>query len=224
MGQEDIWKNGEGDNWFKRNHGYLVSWQPENDMPLKLLNKYPIIPKKVLEVGCCNGYRLATIAKKHKSLCYGIDPSAEAIEDGKRRYPSINLSVGVASDLHFKDGEFDMVVINFVFHWLARERLLRAVSEIDRILKWEGYLLVGDFLPVSPCKVKYHHISEVETWTYKQNYCEMFTRSNLYNIVGAITGSHLTGKISNKATSDHKTSYFLLQKRAEYAEVKLKPE
>jgi len=223
MGQENLWINGEGNNWFSRNKDYLYSWQAKNDLPLQLIEKFRFVPKKVLDVGCGNGVRLAAITQKYSAECYGIDPSKDAVGDGKRRYPSIRLSVGVASDLKFQESEFDLVLVNFVFHWMAREKLLRAVSEIDRVLQWEGYLLIGDFLPTSPCRVKYHHLPDVEAWTYKQNYSELFTSSNLYHLVGAITGSHMAESISADAASDYRTSYFLLQKKAEYVEVKLKP-
>ncbi len=222
MDQETVWVNGEGDNWFLRNKATLNSWQAENDLPLQLIKMFRIVPKKALEVGCANGYRLVAIAQQYGASCYGVDPSAEAIQDGKHRYPFIHLSRGVASELPFQDGEFDLVVINFVFHWLAREKLLRAVSEIDRVLKWDGYLIIGDFSPANPCKVRYHHLLDDDVWTYKQDYSKLFCSSRLYHIVGEVIGSHSSGKISAEAASDERTGVFILQKAVEYEEVKLK--
>lgn len=225
MDQETAFLNGEGDNWFLRNRSQLTNSQKvEGDSVLRLVEMFRLTPRKVLEVGASNGVCLAAIAEKYDATCFGIDPSEKAIKDGNERYPSLRLYKGVASGLPFDDEEFDLVVANFVFHWVDRGRLLKSVSEIDRVLQWGGYLAIGDFLPPSPCRTKYHHLPTAGVWTYKQDYSQLFTASSLYHLVGGITGSHSNHEISAEVLSTDRTATFLLQKKAEYVEVKLKGE
>lgn len=223
MDQETTFLRGEGDKYFRRNRNYFTSPKP-NDFPLYLLETFKIVPKKMLEVGASNGFRLAAIADKYGATYFGIDPSEEAVRDGSQRFPSIRLKRGVASVIPFEDEEFDLVVINFVFHWIDRAKLLKCAAEIDRVLQWDGFLVVGDFLPPSPCKVKYHHLPSANVWTYKQNYSELFTGSGLYHIVGLVTGNHRNNEISAEVSPQDRIGAFLLQKRMRYVEARLDSE
>ncbi len=220
MNQEGIFMGGEGDGWFRMNRDYLTEVR-SNDLPLYLLQTYNIVPVKALEVGARNGFRLAAIAEKYGADYSGIDPSEEAANDGKKRFPKIHLNRGTAGVLPFADGEFDLVIANFVFHWLDRENLLRSAAEIDRVLKWDGFLIIGDFLPPSPSKTRYHHLPDADVWTYKQNYSELFTGSCLYHVVGSVTANHASNEITAEVAPQDRIGTFLLQKRAGYAETRL---
>ncbi len=52
--------------------------------------------------------------------------------------------------------------------------LTRAIAEIDRVVKWNGYLVLDDFLPDFPTKRHYHHRTGEPIFTYKQDYAEIF--------------------------------------------------
>ena len=192
MDQTKYFQEGEGDAWFRRNSARLGE-NPENDVPLTLIKSSGIRPIRVLEVGAANGYRLAWIHEFWQSECWGVDVSQEAVHTGSSRFPQIHLRVGAAHDLSFDGsftGAFDLVVVNFVFHWVDRSLLLKSISEIDRVLCQEGYLLIGDFYPDYPSKTTYHHLPEQEVWTYKQDYAAPFIASGLYTLVAMATGAH----------------------------------
>ncbi len=220
MEQEKVFISGEGNNWFRRNRDYVTgSHFVERDQVLSLMRMFKLAPRKVLEVGASNGFRLAEIARQYNAEGYGIEPSAEAVKDGQVRFPFLHLSQGLASSMPFKDEEFDLVVVNYVLHWIDREKLLKSVAEIDRVLQWNGYLVLGDFFPLSPGKTRYHHLPNDDVWTYKQDYSQLFTASNLYQLVGNIIGSHSGQKVGADIPSEDRTVVFLMQKKADYPEM-----
>lgn len=101
MDQETIFLNSEGDNWFLRNRDSLASPQHfESDLVLRPVEMFRLTPRKVLEVGAGNGFRLATIAQKYGASYFGVDPSEEAIKDGNKRYPLLHLWGGWQEAFH----------------------------------------------------------------------------------------------------------------------------
>jgi SAM-dependent methyltransferase len=189
--QDDLFFDTEGDAWFNRNSKVLGT-NFENDFPLKLIDLFDLKPTKVLDVGAANGYRLAEISRRFGSGVYvAIEPSHEAIMDGQKRFPFIEFRRGLMYDLPLQEDEvFDLVIVNFVFHWISRDKLFSSVSELDRAIADGGYLILGDFLPDMPTKVKYHHLPDQEVFTYKQSYADIFLSSGLYTLVAQLTFDH----------------------------------
>lgn len=191
MNQEEIFEKGEADNWFQRNQGVLVGRETgEGDPVFGLLQDFQVKPTRALEIGASNGYRMHSLYKKYGCSVAAIDPSAGAVEDGKKRYPEIDMRVAMAHDLPFKDAEFDLVVVHGVFCWVDRAHLLAALSEADRVLADGGILSVGDFLPPQPERVRYHHLPEEKVYTYKQDYSAVFRASNCYELINQTVFDH----------------------------------
>jgi SAM-dependent methyltransferase len=179
-GVRAFWQE-EADNWFKRNCAALGK-APADDKILGRLGAIGIAGKKVLEIGAANGWRIAALVRLG-AAAIGIEPSAMAIEDGRRRFPGIRLEPGVGHDLSlFADGEFDVVYLSYVLHWIERRRLMQTASEIDRVLKDGGWLLIDDFCPDLPHRLLYHHRTDIKLFTYKQDYAGIFTGANLYRL------------------------------------------
>lgn len=214
MNQEMIFQKGEGDNWFQRNAEALLKIKKEfkRDWPLRLIKKAGLHPKHVLEIGASNGWRLAVIHDLYRAKCTALDPSKKALADGRLRYPDIMFKRGVASALPFKDNEFDLVIVSFVFHWLDRSTLLRSISEADRVLKLGGYLLVMDFLPDKPEKVPYHHLSLGKVFTYKCDYARLFTASGLYQQISKVIFDHSDRKEKKVIPPEERAACALLRK------------
>ena len=194
--QASAFSSGEGDAWFNRNRDKLGA-DPEHDEPLKLLELVGSTPNRVLEIGAANGFRLEWLRQRYGASCSGVEPSADAVEDGVSRYPEISLKRGLAHKLAFPDGSFDLVIINFVLHWIDRNLLTRTMAEIDRVLEDGGHVLIGDFSPDVSTTVGYHHLPDSGLWTYKQNYPGMFEATELYRIVAGITWQ--SGEPSNRS-------------------------
>jgi len=187
MKLDDIFFSFEGNNWFKRNKD---SFNIKNDVPLKLMEIYNLKPKRVIELGCSNGWRLNQIQKKLGKgvYCAGVDAGAEAIDDGAKNFPDIVLRQGLLSNIPFSE-EFDLAIVNFVLHWVDRSTLLKSISEIDSLVKEGGYLIIGDFYPDFPQKRNYHHLQE-KVYTWKTLYNKILTSSNLYKEIAFISYDH----------------------------------
>ncbi len=85
---------------------------------------------------------------------------------------------------------FDLVVVNFVLHWVDRSTLARSISEIDRVVTDGGHLILGDFLPDSPLRRSYRHRKDERVYTYKQDYARIFEALCTYKELARMTYDH----------------------------------
>jgi SAM-dependent methyltransferase len=190
--QSQVFADGEGDAWFRRNRTALAGRPPHDwieHFVSQIENRLQIA--SVCDLGCANGWRLAALAdllNPAAALC-GVDASAEAVADGQRRFPRLQLSQGVLSKLPY-ERSFDLVIVSFVLHWVDRGELVRVLAEIDRIVAWSGYLIVSDFFPDRPSRRKYHHLPDRDVHTYKQDYAGAFENLGLYRRIAQATFSH----------------------------------
>jgi SAM-dependent methyltransferase len=209
--QDEIFSTLEGDKWFERNKAALEQFDPEADFPLRLMQLYHLHSHRVLEIGAANGFRLAAIAERYGARVVAIEPSLEAIQDGKARYPCVEFVQSAACTIPLQE-LFDLIIVNFVFHWIDRVNLLRSVAEIDRLLVDGGFLIIGDFYPSNLMRVRYHHLPEEEVYTYKQNYAATFMASGLYHPVGLITGNHSSRSLVRESAEAERIGVWLLRK------------
>ena len=190
MSQVDLFSIGEGDAWFERNRTVLLESE-KTDWPSEMLAKLPEVTSSssILEIGCANGYRLAYLQKMLAARCVGVEISAQAIKDGLQRYRNIELHQGSITQVPLS-GMFDVLIVNYVLHWVDRNLLLQALSEIDRLLVNGGYLLLGDFYPNVPVKRAYHHLPDKNVFTFKQDYAKAFKSLGTYKEVDRVCYDH----------------------------------
>lgn len=196
--QDDIFSGSEADAWYGRNSKALHAFDSGSDLVMSLVDLYGIQPSSILEIGAANGVRVAALVDRFGAHGVALEPSTEAIADGRRSYPDVRFVQGVAHSIPIDDA-FDIVIVHFVLHWIDRDMLLRSVSEIDRMVTPGGFLAVGDFAPQHRMKVPYHHRDDVELYTFKQQYDELFIASGLYRRVATLTTSHQRGASANLA-------------------------
>ena len=96
----------------------------------------------VLDIGAGTG-RLAEFVASlvgSQGRVIGIDPLESRIEIARlRQSNTLTFETGRAEDLsRFRDGEFDAVYLNSVFHWIAEKD--RTLREVHRVLKPGGRL------------------------------------------------------------------------------------
>ena len=191
MSQDEVFRGGEGDKWFERNRAALGKGAA-HDWIAHLLDQIAIESevKTVLELGCSNGWRLHTLAGRFPGAALsGVDVSGEAIRDGQRAFPELHLLQGSIADVPL-EGPFDLVVVHFVLHWVDRRLLARAVSEIDRLTRDGGVLILGDFLPDFQQRRAYHHTPGQGVFTYKQDYAAIFAALGTYREILRMNHSH----------------------------------
>ncbi len=104
----------------------------------------------VLDVGCGTGD--LTIAAKARAgttgKVYGIDAAPAMIEVARSKVAGLSLEIDFRVDLiealSFSDDTFDVVLSSLMMHHLPDDLKLKGLSEIYRVLKPGGRLLVVD--------------------------------------------------------------------------------
>ena len=186
----------EGDAWLDRNRDKM-SINPDGDLLLRLIDEAKLAPKRVLEIGCSNGWRLNEIHKRYGSECSGVEPSKKACREAFDKYPNIKVYGGTSHTLHFQEGYFDLVLYGFCLYLVDRKYLLRTVSEGDRVLADGGHLGILDFLTFKPPHSRiYHHQPELRT--YKMDYCKLWDAGGMYSWMFGIQEGEYTADILQK--------------------------
>ena len=212
--QDSIFANSEGNRWFARNQCALQAFDPADDMPLKLLDFYKLRPQNALEIGAANGFRLAELQRRCGARVVAVELSRDAVEDGKARFPLVTFVQAAASAVPLQE-VFDLVIINFVLHWIDRGNLLRTVAEIDRLVADGGFLIIGDFYPSNRAQVPYHHLPVGMVQTYKQDYSGVFLSSGLYHPVCLMTAhlDHAAKTMDAEVVEEERIGTWLLRKQ-----------
>jgi len=104
---------------------------------------------KLLDLGTGTGRLLEALRDRAASVV-AVDASPAMLEEAKRRMSAtgvddVDFRLGDLGHLPLSDGEVDTVVANMVLHHAPEPA--QAVSEIYRVLRPGGTLLLGDFLP-----------------------------------------------------------------------------
>mgnify|MGYP001065270285 CR=1 FL=1 len=133
--------------------------------------------KKVLDVGCGNGYVLSKYASEGAKV-YGVDITKAGIDLCEKRFEYLGLKgdfrVADAQALPFEDNTFDCVCSVGVLHHVPNTQ--RAIDEIYRVLKPGGRLIVMFYHKNS---AKYRFKYRVWSW---------FTGKTLQQLVNEFDG------------------------------------
>jgi len=179
VNQKNFFLQDEGNQWYLRNKNAVLN--KSSDPVIDLLSQRQLKPKNVLEIGCCNGWRLSIIHELFHSSCYGLDPSGQAIIEGRETYPSLNLVQGTADTIPFNDKKFDLIIFGFCLYLCDRKDLFKIVYEVDKYLNEKGHLIIYDFEPPFPYKNKYQYKEGI--FSYKMNYSNLFLSNPSYFLV-----------------------------------------
>lgn len=182
--QKDKFLAGEGDRYFKRNFiqsdNEKIEWI-KNDPLLPLLLDLPFENDivNVLEIGCGQGLRLQELKNKKNWITYGLDPSLEAFNNGKRK--GINVYQGTADKLPFNDRSMDILIYGFCLYLCDYEDLFKIAAEADRVLKKRSWIAIMDFWSSSPRENTYKHDTSMNT--FKNNRNLIFDWHPFYEVV-----------------------------------------
>ncbi len=213
--QKQVFLNSEGDQYYQRNRDKLTSAgeKAAKDQVLASIRTLNFQPRSILEVGCSNGWRLEALRSEYSAKCYGIDPSAEGIKEGKAVFQGISLEQGTADSLPFNEDMFDLVIFGFCLYLCDRKDLFKIAYEADRVLKDKGYIAILDFHPTFPYYNEYRHHSGISS--YKMNYANLFAWNPSYTVVSQLTFNH-EGR-ADISVPDERVSVSILHKNTQYA-------
>jgi len=117
---------------------------------LKLVGIRMFRPSKgmsILDVGCGTGSHLG-LYQRYKCDLYGLDLSPSMLEIARGRLgDSAQLYLGDATEMPYENDKFDFVMTMLSLHEMRPETRSAVLSEIERVLKDEGRILLIDFHP-----------------------------------------------------------------------------
>ncbi len=118
------------------------SWQELAEVELAELGP----ARRLLDVGCGTGRFAVFAAERLGARVWGVDPSAEMLDQARRRGGrGVGWKHAAAERLPFKNGWFDAAHAHLVMHLV--DDVGAALAEIARVLGTGGRLVVGSFRP-----------------------------------------------------------------------------
>ena len=143
----------------------------------KFLKKKGLLKGDVLDYGCGAGQLLKQLTKEPGVNFFGLDFSADSIEETRKRTAhSNNLEQLILVDrlpTPFKDEQFDFITIIETIEHLQDEPLYETMQELFRILKRNGKIFITtpfnenldenlNFCPF--CKSEFHHMQHMQSF------------------------------------------------------------
>ena len=174
-------------NFFRRNYGGRNLRDCKiNPYLAPILEAHPISIEggSILDVGCGaanNLYNLFNTLRAGRGV--GTEPSSEVLKELGDAFPELEFIESDTRTLPFSTGEFDLVVVRAVLHWVDRDYVLQALGEILRVAK--RYVIVSDFAPVRNLSAIYHHAPEFRT--YKMSYVPLLEASGLVTCIASLS-------------------------------------
>ncbi len=112
----------------------LQKWLIDNFYKAVLASLRDIKVKRVLDVGCGEGFGLKRV--KANNIGYhheGLDISQEAINLGKKLNPQIKFTLGSVYRLPYENNSFDLILCNEVLeHLMDPEKALKEIARVGR--------------------------------------------------------------------------------------------
>lgn len=192
--QRDAFLQGEGDAWFKRNVRVLdtdIERRAADDPIIAAVKHHRVKPRRILEIGASNGWRLWLLQQLTGAESIGVEPSERAVAAARARYPGIVMHRGTADTLPCGDSEVDLLILGFCLYVCDRADLFRIAAECDRVLADGGRLMILDFHSSVPWRNPYVHLPGM--YAYKMQYDTMFSWNPAYRIAEQRLTDHAGG-------------------------------
>ncbi|MCK4352700.1 class I SAM-dependent methyltransferase [candidate division WOR-3 bacterium] len=141
--------------------------------------------KKILDIGCGIGDLALEFAQKGADVT-GVDISVEAIKEAKKRVKeikdayalNINFYATGVEDMKFHSNSFDLITSVTVLQHITEPQIFSAaITNMTRVLKRNGYILMLEFSPLLVQKIKqnspYISVKTRQEWIniFKKNGC-----------------------------------------------------
>ena len=140
-----------GHDWLTRFYDLAIrATMPEGKFRNKLMNFLnPLDGEQILEFGFGTGQNLILANDQNGNAHYvglDIDPKVKSITEKKFIENDIDIQLDLygGGDFPYPDNAYDKVFSSLVFHQLDRDTKISCLGEINRVLKPNGALVIGD--------------------------------------------------------------------------------
>ena len=125
------------DSWYKTGFGRYAN-RLEKNLLMAFID--PLGDEGVLDVGCGTGtYALEFVKLGLDVVC--LDSSRRMLKIARTKSGDMDMALGCAEDMPFRDDSFDLVVGVTLFEFLKKPE--EAVWEMRRVLKPGGRIILG---------------------------------------------------------------------------------
>lgn len=138
-------------SWLTRIYDPFIKWtMPETAFKRCLVAQAQIEPAyNVLDLGCGTATLTILIKRLHPAAnVIGIDSDPRILGVARVKIARAGLAIpldqGMAFELPYPDGYFDRVFSSLVFHHLKRDKKIRTVAEVFRVLRTGGEFHIAD--------------------------------------------------------------------------------
>jgi SAM-dependent methyltransferase len=137
-------------SWFNPGHLFFVQERERRVLAMLLAQGFHSLnEKKILEIGCGEGYWLREFIKwgACPENISGIDLLPDRVAKARRSCPQgVGIQCGNAGKLAFDDASFDLVLQSLVFTSVLDASLKRLMaSEMVRVVKKDGLIVWYDY-------------------------------------------------------------------------------
>ena len=111
----------------------------------KAMNKEMGKESKLLDIGVGTGNLASKFLRKGYDIT-GVDQSRAMLEVAKSKQPSLKVRLGEFMKLPFESHSMDAIVSSYAFHHLKENEKKLALEEMQRVLKEDGIIVIGDLM------------------------------------------------------------------------------
>jgi putative AdoMet-dependent methyltransferase len=123
----------------------------------------------ILDIGIGTGGFAAALSNNDQNI-WGIDLSEEMLRQCEQLHPQYHLNVGTFTHTGGEIEQFDKVVSSFCFHEVTPDEREDALSEVYRILKPGGVLLILDIMFASTSSMEEAKQKISQYWDDSEEY------------------------------------------------------
>lgn len=161
--------------------------------------------KKVLDMGCGEGYVSRCLLSSNPESIVGVDISSAMIQSAvsQNSDPRLAFEVGDATQLRFADEMFDLVVAVFVYNYVSTADMTSSMREVKRVLRKGGqfiFTVPHPFLPFIAQK------SETFHFDFKEDNYFTARDKKVDGVIKRRDGVSLPVQMSHRTVADYLTS------------------
>lgn len=202
--QGDLFLEGEGDSWFRRN---LASRPFEEVSPLVELEITNILGEglknialPIAEIGSSRGDRIYRISRALGLDGIAVDPSAEALDQGQQLFaPKVRFLQGLASNIPIEDRSVGLIFFSFCLYLTNGREVQSAIGEASRTLAEGGFVVIYDFDFSDDAETKYEHLEPLVS--YRRAYVPLM-EAHGFTLISKTPLSHSGGSDVARWDSD----------------------